>query len=307
MKRILVSIVMATYNGERYLREQLDSIVQQSYKDIEIIIVDDCSVDKTFLILEDYARIQHNISIIRNNQNLGVTRSFEIAINSCSGDYIAFCDQDDVWVSNKIERMVDESGDNLLIHCDAILVDEQLNVVAESFAAKYKDISKCKFIDYLLGNNVTGCCAMISRELVNLSMPIPKDFYIHDHYFALLASYYNRIKFLNEKLVLYRQHGANVMGASKVSYDKFLASSLKVGKSFDSLDIQKYDSYQSEIRLIGDFRKNIYYGSWIGSSSIFGMLKFSSGWKYIIYFYFITGCGHKKLGKLFYNLIHGVR
>jgi len=307
MENNLVSIVMATYNGEKYLREQLDSIIEQTYKNIELIVVDDCSQDSTLDILVAYQASHNFIKIYRNESNMGVSQTFSFGITKAIGDYVAFCDQDDVWLPNKIERMVAEIGDNLLIHGDAKLVDQDLNTIEDSFARKYKDINKSKFTDYLLGNNVTGCCTMISRELVQLSMPIPENFYIHDHYFALVASYYKRIKFLDEKLVLYRQHGNNVMGAAKVSYDKFLASSLKVGNSFDCFILPQYDLYRTEIKLIKEFRISIYSGRWIGQSSIFGMLKFSGGWKYILYFYFITGFGNKRLGNLLYNLMNGIK
>lgn len=302
----VVSIVMATYNGAKFLHAQMDSILRQTYKDFEIVIVDDCSTDNTFEILQDYQTKYNNIKIKKSLENKGVTKTFECAINLCSGKYIAFCDQDDVWLPNKIERLMAEIGDNLLIHCDAKLVDENLRVIADSFALKYKDTTKNRFMDYLIGNNVTGCCVLVSTELLKLSMPIPSGFYIHDHYFALVASYYERIKYLPEQLILYRQHADNVMGATKVSYDKFLESSVQVGNSFDLLLSQKFVGYFKEIKLIRDYRLSVGSGGWSSGSSILSMAKFPRGWAYIIYFYLVTGFGSKIIGRFIYNKINGI-
>ena len=101
MQNKLVSIAMATYNGEKYLKEQLDSIYAQTYKDIEVIVCDDCSSDKTVEILDEYKE-KYGLKYYINEKNLGFKKNFEKAISLCSGDFIALADQDDIWIENKI-------------------------------------------------------------------------------------------------------------------------------------------------------------------------------------------------------------
>ena len=117
----LVSIALCTYNGEAYLKEQLDSLIDQTYPNCEIIIVDDCSKDGTVDILKQYANEYPQIKLYINSENLGYTKNFEKAINLCNGEYIALCDQDDIWDKNKISIMIHRIGDNILIYyCGAL-------------------------------------------------------------------------------------------------------------------------------------------------------------------------------------------
>ncbi len=117
MKNSLISIAMATYNGEKYLKDQLDSIYNQTYKNIEVIVTDDCSIDKIVEILEQYARF-HGLKYTVNEENLGFVK----VISLCGGEYIALADQDDIWEKNKIEILVNEIGSNLLIHSDWVIL-----------------------------------------------------------------------------------------------------------------------------------------------------------------------------------------
>jgi len=105
----LASIAMCTYNGEKYLREQLDSLVAQDYPNLEIVIVDDCSTDSTPQLLEEYAGQHPNFTIHQNEQNMGFRRNFEKALKLCSGEIISLCDQDDIWFPNKISALGAES------------------------------------------------------------------------------------------------------------------------------------------------------------------------------------------------------
>ena len=127
----LVSIAMATYNGEKYLRKQLESIYNQTYKNIEFIVCDDRSSDKTVKILQEYQN-KYGLKFFINEQNLGFVKNFEKAASLCTGEYIAFADQDDVWLPDKIEILLSEIGNNSLICSDAKLIDENNNQVAES-------------------------------------------------------------------------------------------------------------------------------------------------------------------------------
>ena len=128
----LISIAMATYNGGQYLSEQLDSIVNQTYTNIEIVIVDDDSKDNTVEIIKSYQQKYKFIKLYQNPTNLGIVKSFEKAISLCNGDYIALSDQDDVWLPHKLEELVNKIGSSLLIYSDAILVDSNMQVIANS-------------------------------------------------------------------------------------------------------------------------------------------------------------------------------
>src|SRR5690606_33629827 len=113
----LISIALCTYNGEKFLAEQLDSIVNQTYKNIEIIAVDDCSTDRTLTILQKYASKDVRVKVYSNKTNKGYSKNFEYAISLCTGDYIAVSDQDDIWVSDKLELLINKIriNDDLLV------------------------------------------------------------------------------------------------------------------------------------------------------------------------------------------------
>ena len=220
---IKISAVMATYNGAKYISEQLDSILAQTLAPNEIIIVDDCSVDKTWQILNEYAQCNPKIKLYRNNVNLGVVKTFEVALTLCTGEFIALADQDDYWLPNKLELLMANIGDNWLIHSDAYIVDESLNVISESYN-RIKPYHDNSLAMYLLRNNVTGCTVLLHRDLLRLALPFPSNVIMHDHYLALCAKYYSRIGYLNRPLLKYRQHTQNVVGSGDVqSYSAMVA------------------------------------------------------------------------------------
>jgi glycosyltransferase involved in cell wall biosynthesis len=231
----LVSIAMATYNGEHYVAQQLDSILNQTYKNLEIVIVDDHSNDGTYAILQEYANKYHNIILVRNIANLGVSQSFSKCLSMTNGDFIALSDQDDVWFKDKIEVLVDNIGDNMLIHSDDVVVDNNLHVLYESHFAMSKNPNWQQFNDYLVNVNVTGCTVLVSRKLLDIALPIPKEFVIHDWYLAIIAAYYNKIKLLNKPLLYYRQHNNNVSGVRKKTYQVFMKHTAIFAKCLYSL------------------------------------------------------------------------
>jgi glycosyltransferase involved in cell wall biosynthesis len=222
----LVSVALATFNGEKYLRKQLDSIYSQTYKNIEVIVTDDCSVDQTINILKEYKNTYGLIYFI-NEQNLGFVKNFEKAISLCSGDYIALSDQDDIWLPEKIEILIREIKSYSLICTDAKLIDSTDNVVVSSFNEFSGRVQpKVNKFEYLVfGNFVTGCTAMMERELISRALPIPDEFLFHDYWLGIMATQENGIRYLSDKLVLYRQHDKNVSGAGiKISLLSFFSS-----------------------------------------------------------------------------------
>ena len=302
----LISVAMATYNGEKYLRAQLDSILAQSYPVYEIVIVDDGSNDQTCAVIESYSVKCPQIQFLRNLINQGVTKSFLRALQNTSGEYIAFCDQDDVWLPNKLERLIAEIGDNLLIHCDAKLVDENLAIISNSYFSETKDATLHTFEDYLISNNVTGCCGLIHRELLDVTFP--SYFYVHDHYFALVAAFYQRIKYLPEALVLYRQHGTNVIGGARGGFEVFLNECHKKSLSYNSLlSIDFLSRQQTEIKLMRDYREAIATGKWFGIGNLFNLLRFPRGIKLAVFYVLLGRLFGYNMSRWFYSKIYKVK
>lgn len=221
----LISIAMTTYNGERYLKEQLDSIYAQTYKNVEVIVTDDCSTDGTVKVLKEYSK-SHGLRYFVNEKNLGYVKNFEKAISLCNGDFIALCDQDDIWRTDKLEKLYEGIGSNLLIHSDATLIDESGNILSESYAKKAHKKFRKNTYEYFFNNDVTGCTALFRKELLTVALPFPKNILVHDWWLAICASEEGSLKYLNEPLISYRQHQSNQIGAADIS--KISPHSLRV-------------------------------------------------------------------------------
>lgn len=250
LNKLKLSVVMSTYCGERYLSTQLDSILNQSIQCSEIIIVDDFSCDYTWNVLCEYAIKYSQIKIYRNDTNIGVIKSFEKALMLCSGDYIALADQDDYWLPNKLEILINKIGDNWLIHSDAYVVDEKLRIINESFSS-IKPYHDNTLEMYYLRNNVTGCTVLLHRDLLKLALPFPEHVIMHDHYLALCAKFFNKLSYLNQPLIKYRQHLDNMIGSKNMkSYDLMISTFIKNINFLDDLKQAqgiKFDIEQIEI------------------------------------------------------------
>lgn len=209
----LVSIALTTYNGEKYLRDQLDSIYNQNYENIEVVVTDDCSTDNTVPILEEYHQ-KYGLQYVVNEKNLGFTKNFEKTVSLCSGAFIALADQDDVWLPEKIEILQGGIGSYSLICSDAKLIDENGRLIFHSLKEYMKLPAQTgkPFQLLLFHPFVTGCTVLIKRELLAKALPIPEGGTFHDWWFALVASKLNGIRYLNKQLVLYRQHSSNLAG-----------------------------------------------------------------------------------------------
>lgn len=218
-----VDILLATYNGEAYIREQIDSLLGQTYRDIRVIVRDDGSTDATREIVAEYAG---KIEIIFDHENLGPQQNFARLMRFSTGEYIMFCDQDDVWKSDKVEnslkcmKQLEAAWGNipLLVHTDLCVVDKDLEVLAPSFWEYVKLNPKNNTLNRLIVQNVvTGCTMLMNRALLELSKNIPKEAVMHDWWIALVAAAFGKIAFLDEATIYYRQHGKNQVGASKYS------------------------------------------------------------------------------------------
>lgn len=209
----LVSVAAATYNGERFLRAQLDSIYAQTYPNIEVVVSDDHSSDETVAILDDYRRARGLIYRV-NETNLGYPKNFEKAARMCSGAYIAFSDQDDIFLPHKIETLMREIQEYSLIYSDAAIIDAAGTVIAPSYM-RYVNLPMLTgkpFKELVFRPFIRGFQILFTRDLLGAAPPMP-DRVTHDDWITILAAKRGGIKYLDEPLVHYRQHGANVTGS----------------------------------------------------------------------------------------------
>jgi glycosyltransferase involved in cell wall biosynthesis len=201
----LVSIAMATFNGEEYLIQQLDTLVAQSYQNLEIVVSDDGSTDNTLSILELYAKKYSNFFVHKNEVLHGVKRNFENALEHCKGTYIAFSDQDDLWMLDKIEKQVNAIGDYAAIYHNSLFIDKNGNSLHKSLGQSVNSYSGFDARSFLLFNCVSGHALLFHRKMLEIAIPFPDARY-HDWWLAFRAADNGGIKYLNETLVHYRQH-----------------------------------------------------------------------------------------------------
>ena len=228
---------MCTYNGERFLNEQIDSILAQDYPICEIIICDDASTDNTFKIISEYqSQYPSLIKAIKNNQNIGYIKNFKQAMSFCGGEYFALADQDDVWMDDKISVLVDAIGSADLVHSDASLIDQNGLLINTSYTNHANKKENKTYIQLFQKNIVTGCTTLLKKDLYSKSYPFLNTI-PHDHWLALNAYDNNGIKYVDMVLVKYRQHDNNVLGA--VLSDR--KNSLNISKR------SKYERYKTKM------------------------------------------------------------
>ena len=203
-----VSVALAAYRGEKYIGEQIDSILPQLGRDDEIIVSDDCPCDEMKNAVECFS--DSRIKYVRG-PGQGVIKNFEYALGLCKGDYIFLCDQDDVWRDDKVEKCIREleNGYILVLH-DAKIVDAQLNEMGESFFALHH--SGAGFLKNIFVNSFVGCCMAFKKEIKDYVLPFPDEMPMNDQYIGLVAKKHGNVKLINEPLIYYRRHSGNVTG-----------------------------------------------------------------------------------------------
>lgn len=205
---------MATYNGAEFIEKQIDSILEQTYSDFELIICDDCSKDNTVSILKEYELKDKRIKVVVNESNLGFKKNFEKIISLCNGDYIAFCDQDDIWTQNHLEILLNEIGNKDLICGNAELIDKTGNKMKLTTYEclsnfNFPNQNELLFKNLLYGNFAQGTAMMITKRIANQITPIPECVLYHDWWAASIATLNNGCSYTNKTVLLYRQHGSN--------------------------------------------------------------------------------------------------
>lgn len=222
-----IDILLATYNGEKYLKEQIDSILNQTYKNIKLIVSDDGSNDNTIEILKEYEKKDERIELYFQERNLGVVKNIEFLLSKVQSPFFMLADQDDYWMKEKVEKSLEkikESGTDLVFG-DLEVVDEKLETIYPSFndymllTRKIKKYIGDYKINYLY-NCVTGCTVLAKKEIIEYILPLPSTskHLIHDYWIGLMVALNGKISYMPEKYIKYRQHGNNQVGTKKISH-----------------------------------------------------------------------------------------
>jgi glycosyltransferase involved in cell wall biosynthesis len=212
-----VSVAMATYNGEKYLKQQIDSILSQLGSDDELIISDDQSSDQTLSIIKKYISEDHRVKLFMNEEK-GVTSNFENAIKRTQNEIIFLSDQDDVWKPEKVKTVKDYYEKNptiQMIMSDITVVDNQLNTTIESFY-EYRG-SRAGVLKNIIKNSYIGCAMSFKKELKMKILPIPRNVPMHDMWIGLVADMNKSALLIPEKLIYYRRHDATVTSVENTS------------------------------------------------------------------------------------------
>lgn len=232
-----LSVALCTHNGAAFVAEQVRSVVSQRPAPREIVVGDDASTDDTIAIIEreiELAKafdpqLQTTLTVLRHEPALGVTANFDATIAACSSDLVALCDQDDVWPPGRLMRLLEPFGDPavVLVHSDARLVDAQ----GEPFGASLLDVLDTSPDErralrdgdawpvLLRRNLVTGATVVVRRSLATLASPFPAP-WVHDEWLAIVAAAHGGVRLVEEPLLDYRQHGANVIGATRLTWSR---------------------------------------------------------------------------------------
>lgn len=212
----MISVCIATYNGERFVRQQIDSIIGQLGADDEIIVSDDGSTDMTLDIVRGIN--DGRIRIVEGPRKKSPTLNFENALKAAKGDYIFLADQDDVWKDGKVEVCMKWLRDYDCVISDAEMVDGNLNTMEESYF-KAHGTKAGRLYNALIKNGYMGCCMAFTRRVLDAALPFPKDIPLHDIWIGNIAAFKYNVKFINDRLVRFRCHGDNASFTAAVKSD----------------------------------------------------------------------------------------
>jgi len=221
MLRADISVVIATYNGERYIHDQLSSILNQVSDNTEVVISDNGSTDNTVKIIGEFNDTR--VKLLHNLEKKGSTHNFEYGLQHASGNIIFLADQDDVWLDNKFSTCLSclKTYDLVVTNCK--VVDGELNVLQDSFFSLNK--SGKGVVKNLVKNSYLGCCLAFKRKVLDIAMPFPPGIAIypmHDIWIGFVADCFFSTYFIDAPLMLYRRHQHNISTASNKSPFSFL-------------------------------------------------------------------------------------
>lgn len=248
----MVSVAMATYNGEKYIREQLDSILAQTYTDFEIVVCDDCSKDNTISILREYEKNNNRIHIYENEQNLGFKKNFEKAAGLCCGDYIAFSDQDDIWTPDHLQILLDGINGYDCSGAANIYIDKYGNEIPLLQGTRIFPKTKKDWFFFELNRNVfQGAAMMITKELRDKVLPIPDAVFTHDWWFALMAAQERGVNYLDVPILYYRR-----LSESVTIQDMDISLKGRIKKVFSFSEIKEWNVHFDFISIFSSFVKD---------------------------------------------------
>jgi glycosyltransferase involved in cell wall biosynthesis len=225
-------IILPTYNGEKYIAQQLDSLQRQTFNNWQLLIRDDGSTDQTLAIVKKYLCNDSRITLIEDiHNNLGACAGFSLLMTTAlelGAGYVAFCDQDDIWLPekleitlNRIQMLENNNGFDtpLLVHTDLQIVDETLETISHSFIEfeNINDPAAPQLNRLLVQNYVVGCTILCNRALLQMASPVPSAVRMHDWWLAAFAVAAGQLSFIAEPTIKYRQHSNNTLGVGGFS------------------------------------------------------------------------------------------
>lgn len=212
-----VSVALCTYNGAAFLPQQFDSLLAQDLREVELIAADDASSDASWQILNDYAPRFAAARLIRNPVNLGLRANFEQVFRACRGEWIAPCDQDDVWLPGKLSRLLAAAdAGTTLVYCDSRLIDERGEPLVDArrgdrVSGRYRMVGGRDARSFALANCISGHASLVRAALLERALPLPEGV-AYDAWLAFVAANLGEIRHVAEPLVLFRQHARNASG-----------------------------------------------------------------------------------------------
>jgi glycosyltransferase involved in cell wall biosynthesis len=245
-----ISIALAVYNGEKYLEELLKSLEEQTVKPRELIVIDDCSSDASLKIINDF-QFSFEKKIFSNKENRGPVYTFKKLNGLCQGDFIAFCDQDDIWLPKKLEyslARIKQVENNIpgVVFSDLSMINEEGKLVQNSFWKQMAiEPNKFSLTHILFGNIITGCTALINKSMANELLKMPLNVMMYDHWIALIAYTFGKFFFIEEPTVLFRTHRQNVTSKEKRSLFKVLFDDLKNHSLYLSENLQQATEFKA--------------------------------------------------------------
>jgi len=237
---ISVNVLLPTYNGDLFLKDQIESILNQTYKNIKLLIRDDGSSDKTLEIVKYFQSRDPRVVVLENKEgnNNGLVKSIEKLLNFSDADVIFFSDQDDYWLENKIQIFIDNYTNSeipTLIHSNCYVTDDKLNIQYQFL----NEVSNKKGLeDSLFHYFVQGASVMINNKLKEILLPFPDNVYIHDRYFHIVSEIVGQRIYIDSSTMYYRQHGGNLIGSQSIFK--------KIKKNFK---IKKFYLYKDKVFL----------------------------------------------------------
>lgn len=260
-----IEILISVYNGEKYLKDQIQSILQQDYNNWEVLIRDDGSNDKSLTIINNFLKEYPNkFKLLKNSGiNLGPKQSYNNLLQEAKAEYIALCDQDDLWECNKlsfllkiikIEEQKLGKAFPILIHSDLKIINEESSVISNSFY-KYSGLNPLltKGNSILFKNVVPGCAMLFNKALLSKVTFIPQNAIMHDYWLLLHAKFLGKIVYVRSSLIRYRLHAENTLGINKKHEEAFFSKLKKIyytllyGKRIEHLNLLPYQLQLAEL------------------------------------------------------------